>query len=219
MFTGIIEAKGSLRKIQAHGRDLSLFIDAPGLDFSDVKLGDSIAVNGVCLTVVTMSSSGFMADVSAESLANTRIAHFKPGDPLNLEKALTLSTRLGGHLVSGHVDGVGKISAITRDARSWRMQVSMPTPLSRYVAEKGSIAVDGVSLTVTELLPDGFGLNIVPHTMANTILPDYKVGSGVHLEVDVLARYAERILRSPAGNQSEKTELDKAFLAANGFKA
>lgn len=218
MFTGIIEAIGQLNQIERRGGDLSLVIDTGVLDLQDVKLGDSIAVNGVCLTVTRLLARGFAADVSAESLQYTNIGSFQPGCALNLEKALTLSTRLGGHLVSGHVDGIGHITAIHQDGRSIRYDLSCPVELEKYIATKGSITVDGVSLTVTASYDGGFSLNIVPHTLTQTILPDYAVGTLVHLEVDVIARYTERLLRAKQPKRDAlRSNIDQDFLVKHGF--
>ena len=220
MFTGIIEALGVIERSESKGRDLVLTISTGNLDLSDVKLGDSIAVNGVCLTVVTLNSKGFTADVSAESLVHTNLKEFQAGTKVNLEKALTLSTRLGGHLVSGHVDGVGQVLARKQDGRSIRFDIRSPEEIRRYIANKGSVTVDGVSLTVTGLLAEGFSLNIVPHTAGETTIDAYQVGQSVHIGVDLMARYAERLLQVGSSDVTEqKTEgnLDKAFLAQNGF--
>lgn len=220
MFTGIIEAVGVIERSESKGRDLVLSIATGKLDLSDVKLGDSIAVNGVCLTVVTQSDKGFTADVSAESLVHTNLKDFQVGTKVNLEKALTLSTRLGGHLVSGHVDGVGQVVARMLDGRSIRFDIQSPAELRRYIANKGSVTVDGVSLTVTGLTQDGFSLNIVPHTAGETTIDNYQVGQKIHIEVDLMARYAERLLQVGSDEASEKEEnkdLSKAFLAEHGF--
>lgn len=218
MFTGIIEALGKIEGVRASGQDLSLSISTGGLDLGDVRLGDSIAVNGVCLTVVSLSNTGFDADVSAESLKNTTMSEFKSGTNVNLEKALTLATRLGGHLVSGHVDGVGNITKRYKEGRSIRFEIACPISIRKYIADKGSITIDGVSLTVTGLFDEGFSLNIVPHTIAQTTIQSYQVGQSVHIEVDLMARYAERLLeaRTTVEKTDEKT-IDQAFLAENGF--
>ncbi len=220
MFTGIIEALGLIERTESKGRDLVLSIETGKLDLSDVKLGDSIAVNGVCLTVVTQDSNGFTADVSAESLVHTNLKNYQAGTKVNLEKALTLSTRLGGHLVSGHVDGVGQVLARKQEGRSIRFDIRSPESIRRYIANKGSVTVDGVSLTVTRLTHDGFCLNIVPHTAGETTIDSYQVGQSVHIEVDLMARYAERLLQlgsSEVAEQKEEGELDKVFLAQHGF--
>lgn len=219
MFTGIIEAIGSVGVIRSQGGDSKLFIEAADLSLSDVKLGDSIAVNGVCLTVTTLESNGFWADVSNETMTHTRMAGYSVGTHVNLEKALTLATRLGGHMVSGHVDGVGVVVDRYDDGRSIRIVIDAPEELAKYIAEKGSITVDGVSLTVNSVKGAQFVLNIVPHTAAETVINEYRQGDKVHLEVDLVARYLERLLtfeNSPSsGGNSSNVNLD--FLAKNGF--
>ncbi len=215
MFTGIIEAVGTVANVTSTGGDLRLRIQTQTLDLGDVKLGDSIATNGVCLTMVELPGDGFVADVSRESLAHTHIGSWQTGTRVNLEKALLPTTRLGGHLVSGHVDGVGTLSSRTADARSVRMVVKAPDELTRYIAAKGSITVDGISLTVNELTSDGFALNIVPHTTLETTLSIAQPGQQLHLEVDMIARYLEQLLgRAP---QPSTRQLTPAFLAENGF--
>ncbi|MDP2505317.1 riboflavin synthase [Oceanobacter sp. 3_MG-2023] len=215
MFTGIIEAIGTVASVTSVSGDLRLTIRTGALDLADVKLGDSIATNGVCLTVVALPGDGFVADVSRESLAHTRIGSWQAGTQVNLEKALLPTTRLGGHMVSGHVDGVGRISQRQADARSIRLTVEAPAELARYIAAKGSITVDGVSLTVNTLSDAGFTLNIVPHTAAETTLISSQPGQQVHLEVDMIARYLEQLVKAP--DNTEKTPMDAAFLAQHGF--
>lgn len=221
MFTGIIEAIGQIGIIRSQGGDSRLFIRSEQLDYSDIKLGDSIAVNGVCLTVTDLESQGFWADVSNETMAHTRMSEYSVGTQVNLEKALTLSTRLGGHMVSGHVDGVGVVLERYDDGRSIRFVIEAPESLAKYIAEKGSITVDGVSLTVNSVGKSQFVLNIVPHTAAETVIQGYQQGNKVHLEVDLVARYLERLLScqglidSTQASQSSKINLD--FLATNGF--
>jgi riboflavin synthase len=219
MFTGIIEALGRVAELQgAHG-GMRIRIESAELGLDDVHLGDSIAVNGVCLTVTEFSSRDFCADISAESLRYTRFASMRTGDTVNLEKALTLSKPLGGHLVSGHVDGIGSIVAVSSEGDSLRYTIECEQELTRYIANKGSVCVDGVSLTVTGLVDSGFTLNIVPHTATNTIIPGYKSGAQVHLEVDLMARYAERLLQvGQLAEPQKKSVLDEAFLARNGYK-
>jgi len=226
MFTGIIEALGKIGSIDSRGQDLSLTINTRNLDLSDVQLGDSIGVNGVCLTVVKLMQQAFVADVSAESLIHTVIGSYSAGTKVNLEKALTLSSRLGGHLVSGHVDGIGTIVKRKVDGRSIRFELECGYEIQKYIANKGSITIDGVSLTVTGLTEKGFTLNIVPHTVAETTIQGYMVGNKVHIEVDLMARYAERLLsfeglpKSTLDKISEKKSpsgLDHAFLAEHGF--
>ena len=215
MFTGIIEAVGTVQQVTESGGDLRLHIQTGELDLNDVKLGDSIATNGVCLTVVELPGNGFIADVSRESLAHTCINDWRNGTRVNLEKALLPTTRLGGHLVSGHVDGVGTLVSRAADARSIRLTVKAPTDLVRYIAAKGSITVDGISLTVNDLTEQGFLLNIVPHTAGETTLANAQPGQQLHLEVDMIARYLEQLLNH--NTPSDTNKLTPAFLAEHGF--
>ncbi len=194
MFTGIIEALGEIGETEKRGGDLRLQLRTGSLELDDVVLGDSIAVNGVCLTVVELPGDGFIADVSIETLNFTTAGQWQTGSPVNLERALTPTTRLGGHLVSGHVDGVGEVLERHQDARSERFRLKAPAELARYIAHKGSISVDGTSLTVNAVSGDEFELNIVPHTLAHTVFGRYQPGTKVNLEVDVIARYLERLL-------------------------
>ncbi len=198
MFTGLIEAVGRIKLREARGGDLRLAIESGKLDLKEAARGDSIAVNGVCLTVVALSGDGFAADVSRETLSLTTLGDLGPGSPVNLEKALTLSTPLGGHLVSGHVDGLGRILERTDDARSVRFRIEAPAELTRYIAQKGSICVDGTSLTVNAVQGQGFEVNILPHTLGQTIMAGYVPGTSVNLEVDLVARYLERLLLDEA---------------------
>ena len=216
MFTGIIEAVGSVASVENKQGDLRLRIHTGSLDLADVKLGDSIATNGVCLTVVELPGDGFVADVSRESLAHTQIGNWGKGTAVNLEKAMMPTTRMGGHIVTGHVDGLGTIKKRNADARSIQFVIEPPANLKKYIAAKGSITVDGVSLTANALNPNGFELNIVPHTAEETTLYAAKEGQQVHLEVDIIARYLEQLL---AGGQDQpaKSGIDQAFLAKNGF--
>ena len=194
MFTGIVTAVGKVAALEPKGGDMRMRFHTGRLDLSDVSLGDSIAVSGVCLTAVELSGDGFWADVSRESLSRTTLGSLGVGDPVNLEKALTPTTRLGGHLVSGHVDGVGTVLERGDDARSVRIRLEAPKDLARYIAEKGSICVDGISLTVNAVEGARFDLNIVPHTLQETTMSGYAAGRRVNLEVDVIARYLERLL-------------------------
>jgi riboflavin synthase len=194
MFTGIIQSIGTLTRIEPKGGDCRLTIDTGKLPMADVTLGDSIAVSGVCLTAVELGPRHFCADVSKETLSRTTLGDAKTGTHVNLELALLPTTRLGGHLVSGHVDGVGGVVDKHGDARSMRFAIEVPAPLARYIAEKGSICVDGISLTVNEVNGARFGVNIVPHTLKETTLGETEVGRRVNLEVDILARYMERLL-------------------------
>jgi riboflavin synthase len=192
MFTGIIEAVGRISQVEQRDRGVRLTIVADQLDFSDVGLGDSIAANGVCLTVVTLAGNSYVVDVSQESL-NCTVGLDQAGE-VNLEKAMRLSDRLGGHLVSGHVDGVGEVVTFERIGESHLLKIRAPQELARYIAPKGSITVNGVSLTVNELRDNVFSINLIPHTVEVTTLKHLKAGSRVNLEVDMLARYVDRLL-------------------------
>jgi len=194
MFTGIIQAIGRVTRSEPRGGDLRLGIVAPELDTSDVALGDSISVSGCCLTVVAREGDTLAFDVSKESLAITTLGDLGVGDRVNLEKALRLSDRLGGHLVSGHVDGIGSIVAIDPDARSQRWIFEAPPGFVRYLAAKGSVCVDGTSLTVNTVDGTRFGVNLIPHTVEQTTFGDRRAGDRVNLEIDMLARYIERLL-------------------------
>lgn len=194
MFTGIIQAVGKVEALTPKGGDLRISIDTGMLPLAGVKPGDSISVSGCCLTVIEKRAKGFDADASRETLSLTTLGDLKPGAPVNLETALTLGTPLGGHLVSGHVDGMGTVRSRREEARSVRFDIELPQDLKRYVVHKGSICVDGVSLTVNALRDNVFDVNIIPHTMDHTIFGQYAVGSRVNLEVDVVARYVERLL-------------------------
>ena len=196
MFTGLIEGVGRLASREARGGDARLRIDAGTLPFGDVQLGESIAVNGVCLTVVTFDASGFEADASTETLGLTTLGALLPGRAVNLERAMRPTDRLGGHMVSGHVDGVGRVVSVHGDARAQRWRFEAPPSLLRYVATKGSICVDGVSLTVNAVDAAGFEVALVPHTVAHTAFGQTAVGDAVNLEVDLVARYVERLLQA-----------------------
>lgn len=216
MFTGIIEAKGRVARLEPKGGDLRLLIETGELPLADVQLGDSIATNGVCLTVVELTGGGYWADVSGETLAHTTVGVWRTGQPVNLEKALTPETRLGGHFVSGHVDGVGEVIERHGDARSERFTLRAPDELARYIARKGSITVDGTSLTVNAVHGAEFELNIVPHTLRWTIMDHYRPGSRVNLEVDLLARYLERLLLGDRAAEGEGG-VTMDFLAEHGY--
>ncbi len=194
MFTGIIEDIGEVVSREDRGGDVRLRIKTRGLDLTDVGIGDSIATNGVCLTVVELPGDGYVVDVSRESLALTTIGDWQAGTPVNLEKALTPTTRLGGHMVSGHVDGVGEVLSRREEARAECFRVKAPAALAKYIALKGSITVDGTSLTVNGVEGDEFELTIVPHTLEKTVMDSYQPGTRVNLEVDLIARYLERLL-------------------------
>jgi riboflavin synthase len=195
VFTGIIQAVGRIADIDAGEQDIRLRIETGKLPLTDVALGDSIATSGVCLTVTELPGDGFWADVSPETLSLTSLGSKGVGDAVNLETSLTLSTPLGGHLVSGHVDGVGYIEQIMEDARFWRVKVAAPDNLARYIAMKGSICVDGTSLTVNQVDGSAFELTIIPQTWEETVFSEYVAGSPVNLEVDVIARYLERLMQ------------------------
>ncbi|MCW9024324.1 MAG: riboflavin synthase [Gammaproteobacteria bacterium] len=216
MFTGIIQAIGEIGAIEPKGCDVRLYIRTGKLDLTDVQLGDSIAVNGVCLTAVELPGDGFWADVSGETLDKTKLVNIKQGDRVNLEKALTPNTRLGGHLVSGHVDGMGEVIARNPAGRSIQFKIKAPDELARYIAMKGSVCVDGISLTVNAIDGAIFELNIVPHTLVETTMDDFKVGTQVNLEVDIIARYLERLL---LGDDAAKTDsgISREKLAEYGF--
>lgn len=195
MFTGIVEELGSVVALEPLERAARLTVRGP-LVTADAEEGDSIAVNGVCLTVTEVAGSAFSADVMAETLARSSLGPLHPGDPVNLERAVTLTTRLGGHLVQGHVDGTGEVLDRT-PAEHWELvRISLPPELARYVVEKGSIAVDGVSLTVVEVTADTFTISLIPTTLDRTTLGTTKPGDRVNLEVDVLAKYVEKLLGS-----------------------
>ncbi|MBK1707104.1 riboflavin synthase [Halochromatium glycolicum] len=217
MFTGIIEAIGRVESMEDRGGDRRLRISAGALDLEQATIGDSIAVNGVCLTAVELGSGRFAADVSRESLSLTTLGELGSGSKVNLEQALRLSTPLGGHLVSGHVDGVGTVLDIQQDARSWKLQIHAPGELARYIAVKGSICVDGTSLTVNTVKGAVFDLNIVPHTLSATIIGDYRVGSRVNLEVDLIARYLERLMLGEHAADPSHSGLSEEFLRRHGF--
>ncbi len=217
MFTGIIEARGQIRALEVKGDDRRLSIAAGDLDMSDVQLGDSIAIDGICLTVVQFSAAGFVMDASAETLDKTTLADFSVGRAVNLEKALTPTTRLGGHLVSGHVDGVGVIESREQVGESLRFRVRVPDGLAKYVAVKGSVCIDGVSLTVNNIDGALFEINVIPHTTVVTTINEYKVGRRVNIEVDLLARYLERLLLGDKAAQSNGTGVTLELLAEHGF--
>ena len=211
MFTGIIKTKGTIRAMDKRGGDVRLSVRSDGLPWSDYELGESIAVNGVCLTAVALHADGFDTDVSVETLDVTGLGGLAIGSAVNLEPAISLGERLGGHLVSGHVDCTGKVVSRTTDARSIRLGIEIPKEYARYVAKKGSVCVDGVSLTVNEVSGNSFELNIIPHTAQSTIIDDYAAGTVVNVEVDLLARYLERLL----DQDGDGISID--FLKAHGY--
>ncbi|GHD39405.1 riboflavin synthase [Parahalioglobus pacificus] len=215
MFTGIIQAVGEIAALEPRGGDLRLRIHTGKLPLEDVALGDSIATNGVCLTVTDLPGDGFWADVSVETLNFTTLSQLSQGSRVNLEKALTPESRLGGHIVSGHVDGVGEIVSLQEDARSWRFVLRAPDELAKYIAHKGSICIDGTSLTVNAVNGAEFDLNIIPQTMAETVFGEYRPGSRVNLEVDVIARYLERLVLGSGAAAGDGLSLQT--LADNGY--
>jgi riboflavin synthase len=216
MFTGIISAIGNITAIEHKGGDSRLTINTGKLSLSDTQLGDSIAVNGVCLTAVELGKQHFCADVSNETLSRSTLKHAVVGTPVNLELALTPTTRMGGHIVSGHVDGIGELVELKPDARSWRLSFKAPDDLAKYIAEKGSITINGISLTVNTVNGAMFSVNIVPHTLKETTLADIKVGNQVNLEVDLLARYLERLLLGDEAAKPKST-ITEALLRDSGF--
>ena len=194
MFTGIIETVGEVVAKELREGDVKLTLKADESYLEAVMLGDSIACNGVCLTVVDRTSNQFMLDVSVETLSLTTIGNWDVGSKVNLEQAMIASSRFGGHIVSGHIDRIGEIIDITEDARSWRMTVRVPKNIRQYIAKKGSICVDGVSLTINSVKDSEFSVNIVPHTLSHTIIGDYKLNQKVNIEIDTIARYVERLV-------------------------
>jgi riboflavin synthase len=211
MFTGIIKAKGMITALERRGGDVRLSVQSGDLPFSTYETGESIAVNGVCLTAVMLREDGFDTDVSVETLDVTSLGSLGVGSAVNLEPSLSLGDRLGGHLVSGHVDCLGSVTSVGTDARSIRLAIEIPPEFARYVAKKGSVTVDGVSLTVNAVAGSVFDVNIIPHTAEVTVIGDYKVGSNVNIEVDLLARYLERLL----AKDDDGMTMD--FLKEHGF--
>lgn len=193
MFSGIIIATGKVKQIEKIGGDVRATIDVGDMDMSDVAIGDSISINGACMTVITLTDTTFSVDISAESLACTTLGRLAIGSRVNLEKALQANARLHGHIVTGHVDGVGHIVSAVPDARSVRYVVRVPEALQRYVCKKGSICIDGVSLTANDVNGAEVGVNLIPHTLEQTILSDYRPGNEVNIEVDIIARYLEKL--------------------------
>lgn len=217
MFTGIIQAVGAIAALEPHGGDLRITVLAGRLPLADVHPGDSIAVSGVCLTATEVTDSGFSADVSGETLHRTVLGNLAVNAAVNLEKALTLQTPLGGHLVSGHVDGIGKVLFRKADSRSLQFTIQAPAELARYIASKGSICVDGVSLTVNRVDGTVFELNIVPHTLEETTLNDYRAGRKVNLEVDLIARYLERLLQGDTAARKADARLTREIIESSGL--
>jgi len=215
MFTGIIEAVGAVKRLEPLGGDLRFIIDSGSLDMGDVQIGDSIAVNGVCLTVIEFDSASFSADVSNETISLTSLKGLAAGGAVNLEKAMLPTTRMGGHLVSGHVDGLGTVVNKSGDARSIRVEIEVPAELKKYIAVKGSICIDGTSLTVNSVDDRVVGLNIVPHTQERTVIQHYCKGTKVNLEVDLVARYLETLLLNM--DDKDKGKVNMELLTRAGF--
>ncbi|MAD04265.1 riboflavin synthase [Pseudoalteromonas shioyasakiensis] len=215
MFTGIIEATGKIVELTQKQGDLAIRIQSTNLDMKDVKLGDSIATNGVCLTVVAKHSDGFSADLSNETISLTGFAHYKKGQTVNLEKAMQPVSRLGGHLVSGHVDGIATVESISPNARATEYWLSTDNDLMKYIPYKGSVCIDGISLTVNEVEQNRFKLTIVPHTAEQTTIAEFQVGTQVNLEVDQIARYLERLIKG--AEQPSRSDISMSLLAQAGF--
>ncbi len=216
MFTGLIQDMGEIQSLRHRGGGVSLTISTQ-LDLCSVKVGDSVAVEGVCLTVVEVSGRTFSVEVSPETLGRTTLANLKKGQPVNLETALKMSDLLGGHLVSGHVDGTGEITAVAREGNSLRYRFRVPPEVGRYLIEKGSVAVDGISLTVAECRDQGFSVSVIPHTAERTTLGKKKAGDKVNLENDLIAKYVEKFVHQAGGTASPSTRINAAFLAEHGF--
>ena len=217
MFTGLIQDIGEIQSIQPKGGGVSLTISTQ-LDPRSVKIGDSISVNGVCLTVVKLSGHTFTAEVSPETLKRTTLAGAKNGQPVNLETALKMSDLLGGHLVSGHVDGTGEIAEMASEGNSLRYRFRVPLEIGRYLIAKGSVAVDGISLTVAECHDQMFSVSVIPHTAERTTLGKKKVGDKVNLENDLIAKYVEKFVRQAGMTTQPNTRINAAFLAEHGFR-
>ena len=220
MFTGIIEATGKIVAITPTQGDVRLKVQSDYLDFADVKLGDSIASNGICLTVVEQGKDWYAVDVSRETLNKTAMQQWQVGDVVNLEKAMLPTTRFGGHIVTGHVDTTGTVKLIKNDSRSIYIEIEIPSEFTKYVATKGSVTVDGISLTSNLVEGNVISLNIIPHTAQVTnIARHWKVATKVNIEVDVVARYLEKLLVSTSGNMSNSNHegITLNFLQQNGF--
>ena len=199
MFTGIIQAQGNIKEICSSNKGAVFVLNSNSLDLSDISIGDSIAVNGVCLTVTQLDNNSFSADVSQETLNCTTFSQLKKGQNINLEKSLRLDQGIDGHLVSGHVDGVGKVTSIDIEGESTRMKIKVNDNLVKYIAKKSSICINGVSLTVNEINGHVFGVNIIPHTFSVTTLDELKVNSQVNIEIDIIARHIEQLLNHKTG--------------------
>ena len=216
MFTGIIEELGTVERVTRGRVSAVLAIRAEAI-LSDLKIGDSVAVNGVCLTATSLTGHGFTADVMHETLDRSSLAGLGPGSPVNLERAMAADGRFGGHIVAGHVDGVGTIAAIERDDNAIWFTITAPEQVLRYVVEKGSIAIDGISLTVARVEPDRFAVSVIPHTAAVTLLGRRRVGDRVNLESDIIGKYVERLLRPAPELETKESKLTMEFLSKHGF--
>ena len=214
MFTGIVETVGKIVATRRIGGDVRIIVSAPELQQHTIAIGDSVACNGVCLTVVERNDANLCFDVSLESINHSLIGSWQTGTRINLELALQPQSRLGGHLVSGHVDGVAELVSMKEDARSWRMQFKAPEGLKKYIAQKGSITINGISLTVNSVDDCVFAINVIPHTLEVTTLGEIVIGDQVHIEVDLIARYLERLL---TGDTQTSGKLSYSFLAEHGF--
>lgn len=211
MFTGIVEAVGSVKGIRGNDKGISLQIPIPE-SFGDIKIGDSISVNGVCLTAKVINGGTFSADVSSETIRKTTFGKIKAGERVNLERAMRLSDRLGGHIVTGHIDGTAKLKEVRKEGESVRLSFILDRELLRYVISKGSIAIDGISLTVNEVGDGSFTVNIIPHTAQNTTIVGKKAGDEVNIEVDIIGKYVERLL-----GKGKDSKIDRSFLSEHGF--
>jgi len=217
VFTGIIEATGTVYALQQVDSEWRVTIDAGELDLIDVKLGDSIAVNGCCLTVVELGDGRFGADVSQETMRCTTLGTLQKDSRVNLERAMLANSRFGGHIVSGHVDGVGKLTGSCPEGKSVKLEFELPAELAKYVAAKGSICIDGTSLTVNTVAGNSFTINIIPHTQEETIIGSYQTGQRVNIEVDLVARYLERLMSGEVASDSMSSDIDADFLKQHGF--
>lgn len=216
MFTGIVNGLGTVRRNFPYGEDLVLSIDTSVLGEDSICIGDSVAVNGVCLTAIDVKTEAVRFDVSKETLSRTLLGRLQPGERVNLELALLPTTRLGGHFVAGHVDGLGQLRVLDRAGRSVVLRFGVPRGLMRYVAEKGSVCIDGISLTVNEVYDEEFAVNIVPHTWLSTNMQFYRIGCEVHIEVDLVARYLESLSAGPKDDE-EQGRITPEFLSDHGF--
>ncbi|MFK8067785.1 MAG: riboflavin synthase [Gammaproteobacteria bacterium] len=217
MFTGIIQSVGNIAAIKSSKMDSRLKVNVGTMSFNDVEMGESISINGACMTVVAFDKKSFSVDVSRESLALTTLGGLKAGSAVNLERAMQLSDRLGGHLVSGHIDGLGEITQRAKEGKSTRFSIRVPKDLAKYIAHKGSVCVDGVSLTVNKVNGNEFSLQIIPHTLQETIFSEYIVGSKVNIEVDLIARYLERLIMKDESNDEDVSGVTAELLSRTGF--